>query len=85
MDSDLSSVLYFSLVFISDFPSPSFSFFAFWTLDNSSSLKVAFSCPTCLALFAFLIKCDKTMVYTEKGQENSRGQEVESKTLHTRI
>lgn len=50
VDSDLSSVLYFSLVFISDFPSPSFSFFAFWTLDNSSSLKVAFSCPNCLAL-----------------------------------
>lgn len=50
VDSDLSPVLYFSLVFISDFPSPSFSFFAFWTLDNSSSLKVAFSCPNCLAL-----------------------------------
>lgn len=72
VDSDLSSALFFLLSFYLGLSFAFLLFFAFWTLDNSSSSKLAFSCPTCLApCLPFLIKCDKTMVYTEMGKKKT--------------
>lgn len=47
MACGLSSVLYFSIVISLDIPLPAFFFFAFWTLDISLSLKLAFFSPSC--------------------------------------